>query len=81
LIERNGLGWATVKYHANDGWDIVPEMSVREDNEATDWMLQRDESLSDFDPTARPVKLPPNYSEKTRHAWTLYDQMSPPVEG
>jgi hypothetical protein len=78
LIERDGLGWATLKRSLHCEWDIMPEMSIAEDNEATDWILQKDASLNDFNPKARPPKRRPLISEKTRHGWTYYDQTTPP---
>ena len=75
LIERDGLGWATLRYTHDYGWDIFPEKSNAVDNMATDWILQKDAHLKDFDPEARPVKLRPNYAEKIRQAWTFHDQM------
>ena len=82
LIERNGLGWATLKRTGNYEWEMMPEMSIAEDNRATDWVLQKDGSLKDFDPKARPAKYRKRLliTEKTRHGWTFYDQTSvPPV--
>ena len=78
LIERGGLGWATLKHTHDYGWDIVPEMNVDEDNVATDWVLQKDEWLKDFDPKAKPPKHRSLITDKTRHGWTFYDQMNPP---
>jgi hypothetical protein len=80
LIERDGLGWATLKHSVEYAWDIVPEMSIAADNRAEDWALQRDERLPEFDSTARSPKLCPLITEKTRHGWTFYDQ-SEPLEG
>ena len=79
LIERDGLGWATLKYGNGYVWDIFPERSNTLDNSATDWTLQRDDGLKDFDPKARQPKLRPNVTERTRQAWTYYDQMESPV--
>ena len=79
LIERSGLGWATLKRTADYEWDIASEMSIDEDNTATDWVLQKDERLPDFDPKARRVKHRKLVTEKTRHAWTFYDQTARPV--
>jgi hypothetical protein len=80
LIERDGLGWATLRRTVEYAWDIVPEMSVDTDNRAADWTLQRDERQRDFDPLARSPKLRPLVTEKTRHGWTFYDQTDPPDE-
>jgi len=81
LIEREGLGWAMAKRSLDDGdWDFVPEMAIAEDNAATDWILQRDERLPDFDSKARSPKLSPLITEKTRHGWTFYDQIETPRE-
>ena len=79
LIERDGLGWAMLQYTQGDDWDIFPERSNALDNSATDWILQKDGSLKDFDSSARPPKLRSSISEKTRHAWTFYDQIESPV--
>ena len=78
LIERDGLGWATLKYAQDCVWDIFPEKSDVLDNVAADWILQKYVDLKEYDPTARPVKLRPNYSDRTRQAWTFYDQMDSP---
>ena len=80
LIERDGLGWATLRYTHGDDWDIFPERSNALDNKATDWILRKDDNLKDFDPSVRPPKFRPNYSEKTRQAWTFYDQVDSPVQ-
>ena len=77
LIERDGLGWATLRYSTEYAWDIIPERNVEADNRAADWILQRDERLRDFDPKARSPKLSPLITEKTRHGWTFYDQTEP----
>ena len=78
LIERNGLGWATLRQGFDEGWEILAGQNVAEDCVAVDWILDRDEFLKDFDPKAKSLKLRPNFSEKTRHGWTFYDQMEPP---
>ena len=53
LIERNGLGWAMLKRTYHCEWEIVSELNDEVDNSPTDWILQRDEWLKDFDPKAR----------------------------
>ena len=78
LIERNGLGWATIGYgHGND-WEIVPEMKINEDLLAADWTILKG-NLKEYDPSAKPPKLKANFTEKTRHGWTCYDQMETPA--
>ena len=79
LIERDGLGWATLRYTQDYGWDIFPEKSNAADNSAMDWILQKNAHLKDFDPEARPVKLRPTMIEKTRYVWTFDDQVEPPM--
>ena len=63
LIERNGLGWATLKQTPHCEWEIVSEMNDEVDNSATDWILQRDERLKDFNPKARAPKLHARFTE------------------
>ena len=65
LIERNGLGWATLKRTYNCEWEIVPEMNDEVGNAATDWILQRDERLKDFDPKAKAPKLRARFTQRT----------------
>ena len=70
LIERNGLGWATLKRSQYCEWEIMPEMSIAADNTATDWILQKDDK--DFAPkTQKKYRNRPLITEKTRHAWTF----------
>ena len=78
LIERNGLGWAKLEgagqYYE---WEIVPEQKIDEDIRATDWTIIKG-NLKEYRPSAKPPRIRPNFSEKTRHAWTFYDQVEPP---
>ena len=73
LIERDGLGWAILKRSQHYEWEIMPEMSIDVDNTATDWILQKNADLKDFDPKARSKKYRsrPLITEKTRHGWTF----------
>jgi len=66
LIERNGLGWATLKQTPHCEWEIVSEMNDEVDNSATDWTLQRDERLKDFDPKAKAPKLRARFTQSIR---------------
>ncbi|MCL2005807.1 MAG: hypothetical protein FWG73_06545 [Planctomycetaceae bacterium] len=66
LIERNGLGWATLKRTHNCEWEIMAEMNDAVDNSATDWTLQRDERLKDFDPKAKAPKLRSRFTQSIR---------------
>ena len=78
LIERDGLGWARLE--GNDrgyDWTILPERRIDADVQATDWTLQKS-SQTERAPSTKKPRLRPNFSEKTRHAWTYYDQIEPP---
>jgi hypothetical protein len=80
LIERDELGWATLEqdYSRNNCyWQIIPEQRIEEDVRATDWILQKGH-VKEFDPLAKPPRLKSLISEKTRNAWTFYDQMEMP---
>jgi hypothetical protein len=68
LIERNGLGWATLCRTGE--WDISgsdSELSAR------DWTVCRNELQKDFDSATKAPMLHERFSERTRNAWTLYD--------
>ena len=78
LIERDGLGWARLESGDRGyDWTILPEQRVEVDIQATDWTLQKSNEEKRTRPTKRP-RLRPNFSEKTRLAWTYYDQLDPP---
>ena len=78
LIERDGLGWARLEGNNRGyGWTILPEHRFEEDVRATDWTLQK--STQKERPTqGKKPRLRPLISEKTRCAWTFYDQIEPP---
>ena len=78
LIERNGLGWARVGYGQGNDWKIEPGMRNDEDMRATDWLLHKG-SLPEYAPSAKQPRLRPNYTERTRLGWTMYDQMEEPA--
>jgi hypothetical protein len=78
LIERNGFGWA--KLEGNEfryDWTILPEQRIEADIQATDWTLQKS-NQKERTPSAKKPRLRPLITEKTRHAWTFYDQIEPP---
>jgi len=78
LIERDGLGWARLE--GNDrgyDWTILPEQRIEEDFQATDWTIQPSNE-NNRPHSAKKPKLRPLITEKTRHAWTFYDQVEPP---
>ena len=78
LIERDGLGWARLE--GNDwgyDWTIFPEQRNEEDFRATDWILQQN-CREEHPVSAKKPKLRPLITEKTRFAWTFYDQLEPP---
>jgi len=78
LIERDGLGWARLE--GNDrgyDWTILPGQRIEADIQATDWTLQKS-SQNERTSSARKPRLRPLISEKTRHAWTFFDQIDPP---
>jgi len=78
LIERDGLGWARLE--GNDrgyDWTILPERRIEGDIQAADWTLQKS-SQNDRTPSKKKPRLHPLISEKTRHAWTFYDQLEQP---
>ena len=78
LIERDGLGWARLEgNHRGYGWTILPEQRVEEDLRAADWALQKS-SHKERPAQAKKSRLRPLLSEKTRHAWTYYDQIEMP---
>jgi hypothetical protein len=80
LIERDGLGWARLEgYDRNYVWTIVPEQRIEEEIQATDWTLQKSDAEEHARPTKKP-RLRPLLTEKTRHAWTFYDQIEPPKQ-
>jgi hypothetical protein len=78
LIERNGLGWATLEgtrqYYE---WRIIPERKIEEDIRATDWRICKG-NLNEYNPSAKKPRLKPLLSEKTRHGWTFYDSVESP---
>jgi len=78
LIERGGLGWAKLEgagqYYE---WQIMPEQKNNEDVQATDWTIRKG-NLKEYRPSAKKVRLKPLLTEKTRHAWTFYDQVESP---
>jgi len=78
LIERDGLGWARLE--SNDrgyDWSILPEQRVEADILATDWTLQKGNETERVRPSKKP-RFRPLISEKTRHAWTFFDQIEAP---
>jgi len=80
LIERDGLGWARLE--GNDrgyDWTILPEQRIEEDVLATDWTIQKNTENEHTRPAKKP-RLRPLISEKTRHAWTFYDQVEKPTQ-
>ena len=78
LIERDGLGWARLEgTDRGYDWTILPEQRIEEDILATDWPLQTS-SQNERSTSAKKPRLRPLFSEKTRHAWTFYDQIEPP---
>jgi len=80
LIEREGLGWARLEADDRGGdWTILPEQRNEEDVQATDWILQKNTEQERTRPAKRP-RLRPLLTEKTRLAWTLYDQLDPPKQ-
>jgi len=79
LIERNGLGWARLEASDRGDWTILPDGRSEEDIQATDWTLQKS-SQNERTSSARKPRLRPLISEKTRLAWTLYDQIDPPKQ-
>ena len=79
LIEREGLGWARLE--GNDrgyDWTIMPEQRIEEDLRATDWTIQQGDPQECNVPSKKP-RLRPLLTEKTRHAWTFYNQIEPPT--
>ena len=80
LIERNGLGWATLEGTQHRcGWHITPEQKIDEDILAADWILCKG-NLKEFDPLAKPPRYRSSFTEKTRHGWTFYDQTEAPKQ-
>ena len=78
LIERDGLGWAWLEGNNRGyGWTILPEQRNEEDLQAADWTLQQSNHQERPASTKKP-RLRPLLSEKTRHAWTFYDQIEQP---
>ena len=78
LIERDGLGWARLE--GNDwgyDWTILPEQRVEADIQATDWTIQKGNEEEHIRPAKKP-RLRPLLTEKTRCAWTYYDQVEMP---
>jgi len=78
LIERNGLGWATIGYGRGNDWEIVPERKHDDDLRESDWTILKG-NLAEFDPAAPKPRYHPLISEKTRHGWTFYDQTEAPA--
>ena len=80
LIERDGFGWARLEGNNYWGyaWTILPEQRIDEDIHAADWMMQKSR-LEDRPALAKKPKLRPLITEKTRHAWTLYDPIEAPA--
>jgi hypothetical protein len=78
LIERGGLGWARLEgiqqYYE---WRIIPEQRIDEDVHAMDWTIRKG-NLKEYRPSAKKARMRPNFSEKTRHGWTYYDQIEMP---
>ena len=80
LIERSGLGWARIEgNNSGSHWTILPEQRVEADIQATDWTLQKT-SQQERNPSAKKPRLRPLISEKTRNAWTFFDQIDPPKQ-
>ena len=78
LIERNGLGWAKLEGAGQYcEWEFMSEQRIDEDVRATDWTIRKG-NLNEYRPSAKKPRMRPNFSEKTRHAWTLYDQTEAP---
>jgi hypothetical protein len=78
LIERGGLGWAKLEGSGQHyEWQIISEQRIDEDIQATDWTIRKG-NLSEYSPSAKPPRIRPLFSEKTRHAWTFYNQIEPP---
>jgi len=80
LIERDGLGWARLE--GSDwgyDWAILPEQRNEEDVQAIDWTLQRNTENEHTRPAKKP-RLRPLLTEKTRLAWTFYDQIDLPMQ-
>ena len=80
LIERDGLGWARLE--GNDrsyDWSILPGQRIEEDFRATDWTL-RPSNREERPASRKKPKLRPLLTEKTRFAWTFYDQFDPPMQ-
>jgi hypothetical protein len=78
LIERSGLGWAKLEGSGQHyEWRIIPEQRIDEDVQATDWTIRKG-NLSEYNPSAKSPRIRPIFSEKTRHAWTFYDQVEAP---
>ena len=78
LIERNGLGWAKLEGAGQYcEWRIFPEQRIDNDVSATDWTILKG-NLKEYRPSAKKPRMRPNFSERTRHAWTFYDQIEPP---
>ena len=78
LIERNGIGWARLEGDGNNyDWVIIPEQRMEEEIQAADWTLQKCRREERPTPAKKP-RLRPLLTEKTRHAWTFYNQIEPP---
>ena len=78
LIERNGFGWAKLEGAGQYcEWEIIPEQRIDEDVRATDWVIVKG-NLNEYRPSAKKPRLRPLLTEKTRHAWTFYDQIEAP---
>jgi hypothetical protein len=78
LIERNGLGWARLESTRQDySWQIIAERKNDEDVLATDWTIRKG-NLKEYNPLAKKPRLRPLLTDKTRHGWTLYDQIEQP---
>jgi hypothetical protein len=72
------LGWANLEGTGQCcEWQIIPEQRIDEDVHATDWAIRKG-NLKEYRPSAKMVRMRPNFSEKTRHGWTLYDQIEMP---
>jgi hypothetical protein len=78
LIERDGLGWARLEGDDRESdWTILPERRIEEDIRATDWTLCKS-NAAERNASAKKPRLRPLLTEKTRHAWTFYDQLEQP---
>ena len=78
LIERNGLGWAKLEGTGQYcEWEIFPEQKNAEEVRATDWVIVKG-NLNEYRPLAKKPRRRPLLTEKTRHAWTFYDQIEVP---